>query len=128
MAGIRKKIGEILVDIRYPATKTGEEIQKVLGKIGQNDIITHTKPLIVDKESWIVKTLNGTYNEIMGKNEEPIAIGGGTYAKELKCGVAFGPSLKDMSLVHVENERASLEYLKTCYKIYKEAIKRLITT
>ena len=116
----------VLTDIRYPATKNKEEIISLLDKVGKNQIISHTKPLIVPKNSKLVQTLNKVYNEIMQTCDEPIALGGGTYAKQLENGVAFGPSLIGMDMAHVENERASLEHLEKCYKIYKQAIKELI--
>ena len=117
----------ILTDIRYPSTKNKEEITSLLDKVGKNEIVSHTKPLIVKKESKLVQTLNKVYNEIMKTSDEPIALGGGTYAKQLENGVAFGPSLIGMDMAHVENERASLEHLEKCYKIYKQAIKELIS-
>ena len=65
------------------------------------------------------------YNESNKTNKTPLAIGGGTYAKALKCGVAFGPCEIDMNIAHMQNEGAEIEYLKKCYKMYKKAIKEL---
>ena len=40
--------------------------------------------LYVDKNSYLVKTLTSIFNSETGMNEEPIAIGGGTYARAFK--------------------------------------------
>ncbi len=38
-------------------------------------------PLYVPKNNYLVKTLCGIFNKITNSNYEPIAIGGGTYAR-----------------------------------------------
>ncbi len=115
----------ILVDSRHPCTYTIDQIKPLLEKVGNGEMLSYTKPLIVDKESKLVKTLVGIYNEYNNCNKQPLAIGGGTYAKVMKCGVAFGPCEMDMNIAHMQNEGISLDYLKKCYEMYKEAIKRL---
>ena len=112
----------IKVDCRYPATKKASEVKKVLRKVGNFKVISHKKPLYNDKESKIVKTLLKTYNEFMGSSESPIAIGGGTYARALENGVAFGPSKIGESVCHNPNEYMTLETYEKCYQIYKKAI------
>ena len=116
---------EILVDVRHPCTYQREDVEKELQKIANGSVVNYTKPLIVDKESKLVKTLLNIYNESNKTNKTPLAIGGGTYAKALKCGVAFGPCEIDMNIAHMQNEGAEIEYLKKCYKMYKKAIKEL---
>ncbi len=112
----------IKVDCRYPATKKASEVKKVLGKVGNFKVISHKKPLYSDKNSKIVKTLLSTYNEFCGENSKPIAIGGGTYARALENGVAFGPSQIYESVCHNPNEYMTLETYEKCYQIYKKAI------
>ncbi len=117
----------ITTDIRYPSTKKGKEIIEILDKIGKNEIISHTKPLMVSKDSKLVKTLCNTYNKVMKTNEEPVSMGGGTYAKQLEKGVAFGPTPDKVSKAHIINESEEITYLEKCYEIYKLAIKELIS-
>ena len=112
----------ILVDSRHPCTYAIDQIKPLLEKVGNGEMINYTKPLIVDKNSSLVKTLVGIYNKHNGTDKQPLAIGGGTYAKALKCGVAFGPCEIDMNIAHMQNEGISLDYLKKCYEMYKEAI------
>ena len=116
---------QVLVDVRHPCTYKKEDVESILNEIGSGKCIKYTNPLIVDKESQLVKTLLKVYDKHNNANSKPLAIGGGTYAKAMKCGVAFGPCEIDMNIAHMQNEGASLEYLEKCYKIYKEAIMEL---
>ena len=113
------------MDCRHPCTYKKEDIKPILDKVGNGEILNYTKPLIVDKNSQLVKTLVDIYNENNETNKQPLAIGGGTYAKALKCGVAFGPCEIDMNVCHMQNESISLDYLKKCYDMYKKAIYEL---
>jgi succinyl-diaminopimelate desuccinylase len=50
------------------------------------------------------------YKEVTGHDEEPIAIGGGTYARAVPNAVAFGALLPgNVELAHQPNERISIE-------------------
>jgi succinyl-diaminopimelate desuccinylase len=62
----------------------------------------------------------------MGTDYKPLAIGGGTYARALKCGTAFGPEMPgEESTIHQPNEYVSIENLKLQFTMYKKAIKQL---
>lgn len=112
----------IKVDCRYPATLSSAKVKKVLRKVGNFKVISHKAPLYNNRESKIVKTLLSTYNEFAKKSEKPIAIGGGTYARALENGVAFGPSSVEESVCHNPNEFMTVERYEQCYQIYKNAI------
>ncbi|MBR5439251.1 MAG: Sapep family Mn(2+)-dependent dipeptidase [Clostridia bacterium] len=112
----------VKVDCRYPATRKGAKVKKVLKKVGCFKVISHKAPLYNSKQSRIVKTLLSVYNEYSKTNEEPIAIGGGTYARALESGVAFGPSNICDSVCHNPNEYMTLSDYEKCYQIYKQAI------
>ena len=74
----------------------------------------------------MIKALLGAYNDVTGEQGEAITIGGGTYARVLPKGVAFGPVFPGgESRVHGDDERINLQDLQKTIKIYKEAIKRL---
>lgn len=52
------------------------------------------------KESSVVRTLQQVYERITGASGEPLAIGGGTYARAIPNTVAFGPlfpGMKDLA-------------------------------
>lgn len=118
--------GEIKVtcDIRFPATYKAEDI---LNKITvPYDIVSSQAPLYNNPDCFLIKTLNGVYNEVTGKNLMPVAIGGGTYARALKCGAGFGPEeAGEESTIHQANEYITFEKIEKCYKIYKLALERL---
>ena len=83
-------------------------------------------PLYVAKEDPLIKALLGAYNDVTGTVGEAITIGGGTYARVLPKGVAFGPVFPGgESRVHGDDERISLKDFAKTIEIYKEAIKRL---
>ena len=118
---------EIVCDIRYPATAKKEDVLKVIEDGGiKYDILHEQSPLFNEKDGNLVKTLCEVYNEVTGKNAVPVAIGGGTYARALKNGAAFGPEEEgDENTVHQANEYISFEKIQTCFKIYKLALKKL---
>lgn len=115
----------VLCDIRYPATLKKED---VLAKLGSADykIISEQAPLYNDKNNFLITTLCGVYNEVTGKKCKPVAIGGGTYARALKCGAAFGPEEEgEENTIHQANEYITFEKIEKCFKIYTLAIERL---
>ena len=122
--------GEIAVtcDIRYPATLSRESVLGAVESAGVAYEIMHEQaPLFNDRQCFLIKTLCGVYNEVTGKTTTPIAVGGGTYARALKCGAAFGPEEEgEENTIHQANEYITFEKIEKCYKIYKLAIERLV--
>ncbi|HHX30890.1 MAG TPA: M20 family metallopeptidase [Clostridiaceae bacterium] len=83
-------------------------------------------PLIQPKDSHLISTLMGVYRELTGTEAEPLAIGGGTYARSLPNIVGFGPSFPgDEDVAHQANEWASVDTLLAGAALYREALKRL---
>lgn len=117
------------IDIRYPVTVPETEIINLIDSCLPFYTVSFSRfqqPLYVDKNDPLVTTLLKTYNEVTGQNLSPITIGGGTYARALKKGVAFGPEFPDVeSTIHMPEERLPVDDLMKFSKIYKEAIKRL---
>lgn len=125
---VAKENGKLTVvsDIRYPATIDFNVIKNELEKIAPYEILSHQKSLYADKDDALVKTLCSVFNEITLSHAEPIAIGGGTYARALKKGVAFGPVFaEDDAVCHEINEYMKIEDLLKAYEIYKSAIKTI---
>ncbi|MDE7453761.1 MAG: Sapep family Mn(2+)-dependent dipeptidase, partial [Clostridia bacterium] len=117
----------VICDIRYPATMKRETVLNAIAAKGVEYKILHEQaPLFSDKNSPLITTLLQVYNEVTGRNAKPVAIGGGTYARALKCGVAFGPEEDgEENTVHQANEYITFEKIEKCLKIYKLAIQRL---
>ena len=85
-------------------------------------------PHHVPAESELVRGLLAAYEEESGLKGEAMSTGGGTYAKELKQGVAFGalfPGEEDVA--HQADEYEKIDSLMLAMKIYANALCRLAT-
>lgn len=118
--GVVKYDGEetsFTLDIRYPKNGDAEVIDdKVINRINSYnfDVLkkTNNKLLYVPKDSELVSKLVKVYEAQTGDKREPIAIGGGTYAKEFPNMVAFGPVFPgEPDVIHQPNERVAVEQL-----------------
>lgn len=116
----------ISVDIRYPVTAFGDDILKKFQTVATVERLSHQLPLCADKNGELVQTLLGVYEEVTGVKAEPIAIGGGTYARAMKNAVAFGPETAGTDFaIHQPDEFASIENIELQYAVYKAAIAKL---
>lgn len=114
------------VDVRYPSLIDFKTINERLKTVGDFTVSEHKMPLFVDRKSMLVTTLNGIYNNLSGRRESPVTTGGGTYARALKRGVAFGPLPIDAGgRAHMPDEYMTIEELKFCFDVYYAAIKEL---
>lgn len=83
-------------------------------------------PHHVPADSKLVTSLLAAYTEITGQDAKPQFTGGGTYAKVLKQGVAFGAAFpEDEDLAHQANEYIDLDQMTRAMKIYASALLRL---
>jgi len=121
----------LICDIRYPVTQNSDEIIKriegkvsVLGYTVKEE--SHNPPLYVDKNSHLVTTLLNVYNECTGRNDKPVSMGGGTYARAFPNAVAFGIWFCDKeSAIHKPDEWWEISDIEKNYEIMIEALKRL---
>lgn len=77
------------------------------------------------KDGLLVSTLQNLYREISGDNKsEPIAIGGGTYARCLPNAVAFGPVFPNGNAggAHTINEYADIDELIKAARLYAHCL------
>lgn len=88
--------------------------------------VEHTAPHHVPAESELVSQLLAAYHEETGLPAHPMSTGGGTYAKVLKQGVAFGAAFPDdEDLAHQAGEYATISGLLKAAKVYANALLRL---
>jgi succinyl-diaminopimelate desuccinylase len=129
LASFKDGVFKITTDIRFPATLPLESVTNKLDAFGESYVIdNYQPPLYNDPNGELISTLVNVYNEVTGKNERPIAIGGGTYARALKCGCAFGPEMKDEeTTIHQANEYLTFDRLRLMSKVYYNAIKAVVT-
>ena len=80
--------------------------------------------LYFKKDSPLIKTLTHSYKKISkDKKAKPLAIGGGTYAKEAKNCVAFGMQFSDFDThMHEANECIRKNDFYLSMEIYLDAI------
>ncbi len=120
-----------VIDIRYPVTFKLEDVLQPIKEITQLEklslkVLTHQEAHHVPKESALVQSLLKAYADVTGLEPYAFAIGGGTYAKALPQGVAFGPLFPgEPEVIHCPDEYISIENLLITTKVYAQAILNL---
>ena len=83
-------------------------------------------PHCVPEDSEFVQTLLSCYEEVTGRKEKPLAIGGGTYVHHIENGVAFGcGDLAVDNRMHGPDEFMDIEQMKKSAVIFALAILKL---
>jgi len=127
----REEGGTCGLNIRYPVTTDLDNTLQVLrDSVAAQGFeirdISDSKPHHVDKDHILVRTLQQVYEEQTGEKAELLAIGGGTYARSLQAGVAFGPLFPEKEeLAHQKDEYIEIEDLVKATAIYAQAIYEL---
>ncbi len=123
--------GRLGLNMRYPVTF---ELQKGLDVMKEALIKYHfvienfsdSKPHHVPEDDLLIQTLKKVYEEQTGEEGKLLSIGGGTYARSLASGVAFGalfPGREDIA--HQKDEYMYIEDLLKATAIYAQAIYEL---
>lgn len=126
-----QKAGSFGINLRYPESFEFEEALtrfkseiNPLGfsiKLGKNQT-----PHYVEKDDPFVQSLVEAYRNQTGDQTEPYTIGGGTYARNLDKGVAFGAMFSDSEdLMHQKNEYITKKQLFNATSIYLESLYKL---
>lgn len=121
----------LTLNLRYPVTFTLEDMMKPFNERIQNTgfvmgKVDHQVPLYFPEDHPLIKILQKVYKEQTGNEPELLAIGGGTYAKEMPNIVAFGPIFPGKpDLDHQVNEYIEVEDLILNAKIYAHTIYEL---
>ncbi len=117
-----------MLDVRYPITVKPEEItRKLREKLSACvEATSDQKPLFVAEDHPLVNALLAAYEEETGIKAKPITIGGGTYARVLPLGVAFGPCFPESDAdIHCPDEYVDLCEWDKAIAIYKRALEKL---
>lgn len=120
--------GKLGINIRYPVTAKSDRIQEQLKKIPgmKLESFSDAKPHHVDEQHPLIQKLQKVYEEQTGEKAELISIGGGTYARSLEAGVAFGPLFPGRpDIAHQKDEYMEIEDLVKAAGIYAQAIYEL---
>ncbi|MBB5172801.1 dipeptidase PepV [Texcoconibacillus texcoconensis] len=122
--------GKLGLNIRYPNGIDGDRmIERIADHFREDgwqmDIHSHERPHYIDPKDPLVKTLASIYEQAQG-NSDLLAIGGGTYARALKKGVAFGPVFPGRDdVAHQVDEYIHVDDLLAMTAIYAQAIYEL---
>ena len=120
----------VSMNLRIPKDITTDEVKKRIEKNCSNLDVAYSGEkdyLYIPKDNKLVKLLCNVYNEYMGENREPIAIGGATYARAFPNCVSFGAMKPDEEdLCHKVNEYISIENLIDACNMYTNALYKLL--
>lgn len=119
---------EAAYNLRYPVTVRLEELvagARAAAAPAAVEVVSEGghAPLRADPNWEIVRTLDRVFEAETGLRSHHVAIGGGTYARELPQGVAFGAQwAEDDERAHSAEEYLSVERLRRMVAIYARAI------
>ena len=127
VAVFKNGVLKITTDIRFPATIALETVTDRLNQMGvEYEIDNYQAPLYNDPNGKLISTLYSVFQKDKGSELPPIAIGGGTYARALKNGCAFGPEIVGEEItIHQPNEYITLDRIRLISEIYYDAVKEL---
>lgn len=118
------------LDIRYPILCDHRSLTAaIVAALGDGIQVTvdgQTDPHHVAPNSPLVVALLDAYHEVTDRPRECVATGGGTYAKCLDEGVAFGCTFpEDEDLAHQAGEYLSIDSMMLNVRIIARAIEKL---
>lgn len=119
------------LNIRYPVTASGEQCLESLRVTAEKNgaaltVQEHMKPSYVEADHPLIQTLQAVYERQTGEEAMLLAIGGGTYARSLHTGVAFGPMFPGREdVAHKKDEYIDIDDLLKATAIYAEAMYEL---
>lgn len=123
--------GQLGLSLRYPVTNETDKMMDTLTSVLNMEglvvsYFSDSKPHYVDENDVLIQTLKKVYEEQTGEKAELISIGGGTYARSLTSGVAFGPLFPGRpDIAHQKDEYMYVDDLLKATAIYAQAIYEL---
>ena len=132
LVDVNQEAGTFTINVRYPVTSTADRVYEAmaphLDEYGFGVVKTVDKEgLYIPEDDKMVQTLMSVYREHTGDTEsKPLAIGGGTYARVMKNGLAFGIKFPgEPATEHQKNEFIDLDNMMKGAAIFADAIYRL---
>ncbi|NMD72740.1 dipeptidase PepV [Bacillus sp. DNRA2] len=123
--------GRLGLNLRYPVTNQIEDTKAKLALFLQDkgfviENFSNSNPHHVEASNPLIQTLQKVYEEQTGEEAKLLAIGGGTYARSLTSGVAFGPLFPGRDdIAHQRDEYIIIDDLLKATAIYAQAIYEL---
>ncbi len=134
MAEIGGGRATLTFNIRYPVTWNSDTLRECLtagidGSGWTLEELTDQPSLYVPQDDPLVATLLQVYRDETGDMKAPQTMGGGTYARAMTKGVAFGANFPDQDMsdggAHEKDECWPVDHLIRAAKIYAKALARL---
>lgn len=126
--------GHIDMNFRFPKGITPDQIQQIVQPVADQLQIKveqgpSQEPHFVPADDPLVQTLMKAYVDQSGDQDaEPEVVGGGTYGRLMKRGVAFGALMPNTpNTMHQANEYQPVADLIKSMAIYMQAINDLVT-
>ena len=107
----------------YPVICSKEELLSLIRNCIPEEIeleeVSNWNPVLYDKNSQYVQTLQKVYNYVTGYDVKPVTTTGGTYAKIIPNIIAYGPSFPGQKdIAHLPDEWLELSDLEKITEIY----------
>lgn len=115
-------------NIRYPSTFKLEPIlERVTSRLQHSsyfwEVLDHKEAIFIPEDDPFIQKLMSVYNEYFQRQDEPLSISGGTYARAFPNTVAFGALLPGKPLnAHEPNEHVELDVIQDWINVYAQAI------
>lgn len=131
MSYTKENGGMVGINLRVPVTKDVEDTKQTIEMVAVQygfsmKQFSYSKPHHVAQNHPLIQTLKRVYEEQTGERAELLSIGGGTYARSLQAGVAFGPLFPGRpDVAHQKDEYIIIDDLLKATAIYAQAIYEL---
>ncbi len=142
VAHLRDGVLHVSVDCRYSISMDGDKlIADLRGAWAQRGYtetnLKTSKPFYIPKDDPRVKALMDIYQGITGRDDQPYAMGGGTYSRAVPNAISFGPGMpgtvNDWSAFlpeghgggHGRDEAIAMSKVYACSRIYVVALAAL---
>lgn len=115
-------------NIRYPSTNNFEEIIGAMTpRLNSSSfswhIVNHKAPIFIPEDNPFIQKLMSVYNDYFDRQDHPLSISGGTYARAFPNTVAFGALIPGKPLnAHEPNEHVELAVIRDWINVYAQAI------
>lgn len=122
-----KKVS-LVSNIRYPSTSKLEElIGAMTPRLNSTSfswqVVDHKAPIFISEDDPFIQKLMSVYNVYFDRQDEPLSISGGTYARAFPNTVAFGALIPGKPLnAHEPNEHVELAVIRDWINVYAQAI------
>lgn len=125
---VSPRAARVVLDIRYPVTVSAAQVLADLTATLEGSDVTlqslhDMPPLYVPAGNFLIQSLQKAYTRVTGEEARFLAMGGGTYARAVKLGVAFGPVPVEVEeMAHQRDEYIDVELLKKAGLIFTHAL------